>query len=288
MKTLFKFLAIAIIFCAAGVNVSCNGGAEKEKNPVVDSLAGDNSNLKGQLTEKEAAIQEFVNTFNEIQANLNEIKEKEKIVTSNTQQGTDVKSKEEQIKQDIQSIYELMGKNKARISSLNKKLKNANTKIAGLEQMIATLEAQLNEKDIQITDLKNKVEQLNIELSNLVVNYENLEQENQVKTEKLNLAYYVIGTGKELKQKGITEKEGGFVGLGKVTELKKDFNKEYFTKIDVSQTTVIPIGAKKIKILSTHPSNSYKLIGQKPVEKLEIVNADDFWSVSKYLVIVIE
>ena len=154
--------------------------------------------------------------------------------------------------------------------------------------MIATLEAQLNEKDIQITDLKNKVEQLNIELTNLVVNYENLEQESQVKTEKLNLAYYVIGTGKELKQKGITEKEGGFVGLGKVTELKKDFNKEYFTKIDVSQTTVIPIGAKKIKILSTHPSSSYKLVGQKPVEKLEIINADDFWSVSKYLVIVIE
>ncbi|HWY39117.1 MAG TPA: hypothetical protein VNY73_11195, partial [Bacteroidia bacterium] len=137
-------------------------------------------------------------------------------------------------------------------------------------------------------DLKNKVEQLNIELSNLTVNYQNAEQESAVKTEKLNLAYYVIGTGKELKQKGITEKEGGFIGLGKTTEVKKDFNKDYFTKIDISQTTSIPIGAKKIKILSTHPSNSYKLVGEKPVEKLEITNAEEFWSASKYLVIVIE
>ena len=287
MKTIMKFLAAAMILFAAIVNVSCGNGKEKEVNPLADSLAGDNANLKGELTDKEKALQEFVNSFNEIQSNLNEIKEKEKIVNNNTQ-GGDVKSKEEQIKQDIQSIYDLMGKNKARLASLNKKLKNANTKISGLEQMIATLEAQLNDKDVQINDLKNKVEQLNIELSNLTVNYQNAEQESAVKTEKLNLAYYVIGTGKELKQKGITEKEGGFIGLGKTTEVKKDFNKDYFTKIDISQTTSIPIGAKKIKILSTHPSNSYKLVGEKPVEKLEITNAEEFWSASKYLVIVIE
>lgn len=154
--------------------------------------------------------------------------------------------------------------------------------------MIATLEAQLNEKDAQIGELTNKIEQLNIELSNLTVNYESLEQENEVKTEKLNAAYYVLGTNKELKEKGIVTKEGGFIGIGKTTGLKKDFNRDYFTKIDASQTTVIPIGAKKIKILSSHPSNSYKLVGEKPVEKLEITNTEDFWSASKYLVIVIE
>lgn len=287
MTKMMKFLAVAMIAFAAFAAVSCGGPKEKEANPLADSLAGDNANLKGELTEKEQALQDFVNGFNEIQANLDEIKAKEKIVSGNTQ-GGDVKSKEEQIKSDIQAIYDLMSKNKSRIASLNKKLKNANTKIAGLEQMIANLEAQLNEKDAQITDLKNKVEQLNIELSNLTVNYENVTQESAVKTEKLNTAYYVIGTGKELKQKGVTEKEGGFIGLGKTTELKKDFNKDYFTKIDATQTTTIPIGAKKIKIITTHPSSSYKLVGEKPVEKLEITNVEDFWSASKYLVIVIE
>jgi len=287
MNKMIKFLAVTLIAFAAFATVSCGGPKEKETNPLADSLAGDNANLKGELTEKEQALQDFVNGFNEIQANLDEIKAKEKIVSGNTQSG-DVKSKEEQIKSDIQAIYDLMSKNKSRIASLNKKLKNANTKIAGLEQMIANLEAQLNEKDVQITDLKNKIEQLNIELSNLTVNYENIEHESATKTEKLNTAYYVIGTGKELKQKGVTEKEGGFIGLGKTTELKKDFNKDYFTKVDASQTTTIPIGAKKIKIITTHPSSSYKIVGEKPVEKLEITNTEDFWSASKYLVIVIE
>lgn len=287
MKTSMKFIAALILLAGSLLQSSCTGKNEKEANPLADSLASDNSNLKGELSEKEVALQEFVNAFNDIQSNLNEIKEKEKIVTTNTQ-GGDVKSKEEQIKQDIQSIYELMAKNKSRIASLNKKLKNSNTKIQGLEQMIATLESQLNEKDVQIGDLKNKIEELNIELSNITVNYENLEKESEAKTEKLNLAYYVIGTAKELKEKGITTKEGGIVGLGKTTEIKKDFNKDYFTKVDISQTNTIPLGAKKVKILSSHPSNSYKLVGEKPVEKLEITNADDFWSVSKYLVIVIE
>ncbi len=287
MKTAIKFIcALSILFVAAFFT-ACDPGTEKDPNPLADSLAGDNQNLKGQLSEKEAAVQEFISAFNEIQSNLNDIKEKEKIVSSSTQ-GGDVKSKEDQIKEDIQAIYELMAKNKSRLSSLNKKLKTANTKIQGLEQMIATLEAQLNEKDVQIGELTNKIEQLNIELSNLTVNYESLEQENEVKTEKLNLAYYVIGTSKELKEKGIVTKEGGFVGIGKTTNIKKDFNRDYFTKIDISQTSVIPIGAKKIKILSSHPSNSYKLIGEKPVEKIEISNAEDFWSVSKYLVIVVE
>lgn len=287
MKNAVKCLLAFGLVMSLAVFVACDNKPEKEPNPLADSLASDNDQLKGQLSEKEAAVQEFINAFNDIQANLDEIKEKEKIVSTSAQ-GGDVKSKEEQIKQDIQSIYELMARNKARLSSLNKKLKTANTKIEGLEKMIATLEAQLNDKDVQIGELTNKIEQLNIELSNLTVNYESLEQENEVKTEKLNQAYYVIGTSKELKEKGIVTKEGGFVGLGKTTNLKKDFNRDYFTKIDITQTVVIPIGAKKVKILSSHPSNSYKLVGEKPVEKIEITNAEDFWSVSKYLVMVIE
>jgi predicted Zn-dependent protease len=68
----------------------------------------------------------------------------------------------------------------------------------------------------------------------------------------------------------------------------EEFNKEYFTKINIEQTNSINLGAKKVKILTNHPKSSYKLVGEKPVEKLEITNAQDFWSTSKYLVIVIE
>ncbi len=286
MKTL-KLVAVAAFIAASSLfTISC-GGSEKEANPLADSLASVNGELNGQLSEKEVALQEFVNSFNEIQENLNAIKEKEKIVTASSQSG-DVKSKEETIKEDIQAIYDLMAKNKNRIGSLSKKLKNANSKIAGLEQMIASLQAQIDSKDGEISELKAALESKNIELSNIVMNLENVEAESSAKTEKINTVYYAFGTSKELKEKNVITKEGGFIGLGKSTKLKDDFNKDYFTKIDASQTTSINIGAKKAKIITSHPSNSYKLVGEKTVEKIEILNSDDFWSNSKYLVIITE
>ncbi len=287
MKSIKTFVFALLVAALPLLTTSCGNGNDKEENPLADSLAGLNSDLKGDLTEKEAALQEFVASFNEIQANLNEIKAKEKILSNSTSSG-DVKSKEAQIQEDIQAIYDLMGKNKSKMASLNKKLKNANTKISGFEQMIANLEAQLNDKDVEITSLKNQIEQLNIELSNLNLNYEEVAQASDVKTEKMNTVYYAIGTSKELKEKGVITKEGGFIGMGKTTQLKSDFNKEYFTKADASVTNSITIGAKKAKIITTHPSSSYKLVGEKPVEKLEITNSEEFWGTSKYLVIIIE
>ncbi len=287
MKTIKTLIIIAILAISPAFFTSCGNGDEKEINPLADSLALINGDLNGQLTEKEKAVQEFVGAFNEIQENLNAIKEKEKMIAGNTKSG-DIKSKEDQIKEDIQAIYELMSKNKNKLARVQKKLKNADSKIAGLEQMIANLEAQLNEKDVQINDLKNTIETLNIELSNLQMNFEEVEEEVEVKTNKLNTAYYAIGTSKELKEKNVITKEGGFIGLGKTSALKSDFNKEYFTKVNITELTSIPLGAKKVKILTTHPSASYKLVGEKPIEKLEILNAEDFWGASKYLVIIIE
>lgn len=288
MTTTKKLFALMIVGFASLFMTSCGNKEEADKgNPLADSLQSVNGQLNGKLSEKEAAMQEFIASFNEIQENLNAIKEKEKIVNSASSKG-DVKSKQDQIKEDIQAIYDLMGKNKSRISSLSKKLKDSNLRMEGLEKMIENLQNSLNLKDEEIADLKTKIEGLNIELSTLNTNYKAVEEESAQKTEALNTAYYAIGTSKEFKEKKIISKEGGFIGIGKTTKVNSDFNKEYFTKINIQQTTSINIGAKKVKLLSTHPSGSYKLIGEKPVEKIEITDAKEFWSSSKYLVILIE
>ena len=266
---------------------NCGKGSDDNENPIKDSIENVSGSLNGKLTEKDAAIKELVSSFNEIQENLNTIKEKEKIISKVTSDG-DVKSKEDQIKEDIQSIYDLMAKNKDRIGSLSKKLKNSKLQIDGLEKMIENMQATLNLKDSEIEELKTKIEGLNVELSNLTTNYKAVENESNQKTEIINTAFYAIGTSKELKEKNVITKEGGIIGLGKTTKLSSDFNKEYFTKINIEKTTSINLGAKKIKMLTNHPSNSYKLIGEKPIEKLEITNTKEFWSASKYLVIILD
>ena len=283
-----KHLAFFVIIILTNFLVSnCSKGSDESENSIKDSIENVTGNFNGKLNEKDAAIQELVSSFNEIQENLNTIKEKEKIISKVTSDG-DVKSKEDQIKEDIQSIYDLMAKNKDRIGSLSKKLKNSKLKIEGLEKMIENMQATLNLKDSEIEELKTKIEGLNVELSNLTTNYKAVENESNQKTEIINTAFYAIGTSKELKENNVITKEGGIIGLGKTTKLSSDFNKEYFTKINIEKTTSINLGAKKIKMLTTHPSSSYKLIGEKPIEKLEITNTKEFWSASKYLVIILD
>ena len=98
-----------------------------------------------------------------------------------------------------------------------------------------------------------------------------------------------INTSKELIAQGVLTKEGGFIGIGKAEKLKEDFNKNYFTQIDITESMSIPLACKKAKLITTHPSGSYKFDGPEgKIEKLTITNSEEFWSVSKYLVVVVE
>lgn len=285
MKVLKITLALALLFvCSLSFN-NCKNEEDKG-NPLADSLKNVNNEMSSQLNEKSAALQEFIESFNEIQENLNSIKEKEKVVSSMASNKGDVKNKGNQIKEDIQAIYDLMAKNKNRIGSLSEKLKQSNLKLAGLEKMIDNLQQSLTLKDEEIGELKARMEGLNIELANLNTNYKVVESESAAKTEALNTAYYAIGTNKELKEKKVISKEGGFIGLGKSTKVSADFNKEYFTRINIESTQSINIGAKKARLLTNHPSNTYRFVGEKPIERIDIINPKEFWAASKYLVIV--
>ncbi|HEX8514637.1 MAG TPA: hypothetical protein VF868_00455 [Bacteroidia bacterium] len=268
---------------------SCENGNKEGALSAEDSLTAISGGQKVRIERQDSSIQEFIRGFNEIQDNLDVIKEKEKIVSANSKDAETRKSKEDQIVADIQAIYDVMNQNKQRLETMRSKLKQSNKKNEELEKFITRLTADLEEKDAQINNLKGELERLNIEMTNLNTTYQEEIQSGQVKTEKLNTAYYAFGTAKELIKNGVLTKEGGFIGLGKSQKIKSDFNKEYFTKVDITSMNVIPLGAKKAKLVTTHPAGSYKIEGaNERAEKLTILNAEEFWGASKYLVVVIE
>lgn len=268
---------------------SCGTGIDEAEKAREDSLKNANQNLSGQVVAKDSAIFGFIRAFNEIQDNLDVIKDKEKLLTTSSQTGELDQNQKDKIIGDIQSIYDLMVKNKQKLSSMNKKLKKANLRISEFETMIERLNNQIAEKDVEISELKNQLEKLNIELSEVALNYEAAQEMLEEKTEKLNKAFYAFGTSKELIKQGVLTKEGGFIGIGKAEKLKDDFNKSYFTQIDATETTSIPLACKKAKLVTTHPTGSYKIEGPEgKVEKLTISNSEEFWSASKYLVVVVE
>lgn len=283
MKKLIYFIALLPLTFGCG-----NSGQESVLSPE-DSLRAIAGGQQVRIHDQDSSIQSFITGFNQIQDNLDEIKAKEKIIMDNSKDAETRKSKEEQIIADIQAMYDIMNKNKQQIANLQSKLKKSNNKNAELEKFITRLTTEIEEKDAQINNLKGELEKLNVELTNLNLNYQEVSAESDLKTAKLNTAYYTFGTKKELIKNGVLTKEGGFIGIGKSAKMKDDFNKTYFTKVDASTFTTITLASKEANLVTTHPAGSYKIEGADgKAEKLVITNAQDFWSVSKYLVIIVE
>jgi chromosome segregation ATPase len=285
-KTMFLVsVSLLIVF------TSCNNNKEQ-----IAKLKTTNDSLLSLGFQKDTTVIAYVAAFNAIQANLDSIKGKEMIISKNTKGGGELKQDaKDQINQDINSIYELLQKNRQIVANLKNKLKKSNARIDELEKMIATLNTQIESKDADIALLKADLEKLNIKVTELSTSVENLSAANQSKAQKideqtkaLNTAYYVIGTAKELKAHNVITKEGGFAGLGRNKKLKEDFNKEYFTRIDITTFKGVALGKKTVNVITNHPKTAYQITGAKTKDSLVVKNPAEFWISSKYLVIIAE
>ena len=270
---------------------ACNSGESE-----IAKLKEEQQKLIDASNKKDSIIIAIVQSFNEIEDNLAVIKEKENIISLSAKDATEFeKNRRTKIIEDIQMINALMIENKQKIASMSKKisslkkeLKSVGLKMVEFEKMIARLTKSIEEKDMEISTLKDELVNLNISIDSLSVVYAEQTEIVEQQVEVLNTAYYCYGTFKELKAQGVVTKEGGFIGIGRTEKLTDDFNRKYFTQIDITETTSIDLFSKKAKIVTTHPSGSYKLEGVDKIDKLNITNPEEFWSASKYLVVIVE
>ncbi|MEP7168926.1 MAG: hypothetical protein ABI855_06100, partial [Bacteroidota bacterium] len=149
-------------------------------------------------------------------------------------------------------------------------------------------------KDKDITALNDQIASLNTSVSTLKTNVDDLTAKNDVSTKmiedqttKLNTAYVAVGSSKQLSEKKVVARHGGVLGIGKSTLLEPNVNQEAFNTIDITKTNSIPLNVKDAKLVSAHPSDSYKIerTTDKKVTELVITDPAKFWSESKYLVV---
>jgi hypothetical protein len=88
---------------------------------------------------------------------------------------------------------------------------------------------------------------------------------------------------KELKDKGLIDKKGGLLGIGRTAELNPDISTSSFTKANMTMLQALALNGKFAKMITQHPDKSYKITGN--ADSLLITDASSFWSESKYLVI---
>ncbi|MEQ2507537.1 hypothetical protein ACTQ43_02960 [Segatella copri] len=280
-----KLLMMACL--AAFVLTGCNDG----KNNAANNAAQADS-LNSIIAQKDSELNDMLGTLNEIEDGLNQINEAEnRVVLLKNGEGA---TKRQKLKEDVQFIATRMKQNKELLAKLQKQLANSSIQGDQLKKTIENLQKLLVEKEKQLQALREELDSKDIHIAaldetinNLNTKTSNLTKESSKKTEvinaqdkQLNTAWYVFGTKKELKNQHIMEN-------GKV--MTGNFNKSYFTKVDIREVSEIKLYSKSAKLLTTHPSSSYTLVRDANKQyTLRITNSQIFWSTSKYLVVLVK
>ncbi len=280
---------LLIIVCVATAFLT--GCKEKKTTPDMTNTYQTDS-LNDIIAQKDSEINDMLGTLNDIEEGFQKINEAEnRLSLAKSGEGA---SRKQQLKENIQFIAERMKQNKELIAKLQKQLANSSLQGGQLKKTIENLTKQLEEKNQQLQALRAELDgkdvhiaQLDETINNLNTNVNNLTTDNAKKTEtintqdkQLNSAWYVFGTKKELKGQHIIED-------GKV--MNGNFNKNYFTKIDIRNVTEIKLYSKSAKLLTAHPSSSYQLVRDANKQyTLQIQNPQIFWSTSKYLVVLVK
>lgn len=209
------------------------------------------------------------------------------------------------------SLLERIREVTARVNDSESRLRAAQRRVRALTIETDSLKAQMTRYDSLIGDFQTVIdnqrttiatltEQVNaLQTENVQLTIRNAALSDTVSTLKVKdkTAYYVIGTKKELLERGIVTEEGGsrflfiFGKRGKTLVPARELDAADFVRIDRWQTMEIPfprddkaykiVSRQNVESLEVAPDNDGKLRGS-----LRIESPEGFWLPSKFLIIV--
>ena len=292
ITSLIIFLVLLIV--GALVVNSMYKNEQKKHVAVVENQKRSYTQL---LTSRDSVINEWMLTFDEIEKDLNTVKEKENIISMKSSDKEFSKDKKQQILKDIEYVNTLLDQNKKKIASLTAQLKNSGGTIKGLQVKVAELEASIKERETEVAQLKTTLTQKDFEIGQLNARMSDQQIAIAQKDEKINnqtaeiqKGFVAYGTYKTLKAKGLVSKEGGFLGLGRKESLHQNFSDSLFTQVNIMETKSIPVNSKDAKLITSHPTSSYAMVRDKnnKIASIEIKDPEEFWKISKYAVVEIK
>jgi len=256
MKKLFILFACALALGA------CNTTGQQ------DAIQQERDSLQRIINEKDMELDDIMGTFNEVQEGIRRINEAEGRVTI-ADGNPESASSREVIRENMAFIQQAMQQNRDMIAQLKEKLNNSSIKATKMQKTIENLQNQISAQAARIQELEASlaekdalIEAQSDAIAGLSNNVAALTEDNKAKSEKvqaqdkeLNSAWFVFGTKNELKEQKILTK-GDVLKNG-------DFNKDYFTKIDIRYDKDLKFYSKNAELLSTHPTGSYQLTKDK-------------------------
>ena len=280
MKKLIVFAScvLALASCKDGVNQR----QMAELSQRVDSLTRVS-------VQKDNEISDLMDTFSLIEDGFRAINEAQgRVTVERSGEGTGnvarIRENMALMQETLNQNKELIGKLQQRLrdsgiasESLKKTIDNLTATLEQKEQELKTLYEELDMKDMHISELDEQVANLSSDVTQLRGDNAAKDATISRQDKDLNTAWYAFGTKKELREQNIIQ--GGDV-------LKGNFNKDYFTKIDIRVDKEIRLMSRDARLLTSHPEGSYTLLRDANKQYvLRIQDPQQFWSTTKYLVI---
>lgn len=282
-----KITAIALLAAMLGVN-SCG-------NTKLSEEEARNHTLDDSLQVALANADSLFSLLYDVTAGMEQITRLEKLM--GTEMNTESTTARANIAKQMEAIQKGLIDRRKRIEELEAQLANTNGGNSKLRQQIEVLRQQIDSQAAMVADLQQKLEAANIHIARLDSTIVDLnttvdtiaaaKAKTQAELDQtisdLNAVYYVIGTDKELKEHNIIQ-GGGLFSKAKV--LPSDFDQDYLTRADRRSLSVIPLDAKKAKVLTAQPEDSYRFDkSANGTLSLVITQPAAFWAASRILVV---
>ena len=285
----FKYFFLSLI------TISCVSNSEtvSEESRRIDSLQSvlsskDQaiSSLEFQKLNDDSIVNLYALYIQKIKDNINEINKQELIINNKKNNPDFIEKDTTDIIKSIKILSKKLQENESMILALNNAVKLEKDKNSQFVSKVTDLREEIAQSNREVYYLKEELNSMNASFEAIFKKYNLQNKKISDLNQKLNEVAYVIGSKSELLDNGVLTKSGGLIGIGKTRKLNSDLNTDYFTYVSKYIFQNIPLGYKTVRLMTAHPTSSYRLsTSNEIIDSLIIINQDDFWRNSKFLVV---
>ena len=288
MKNLkYFFLSLITISCVS------NSETVSEESRRIDSLQSVLSSkdqaidsLEFQKLNDDSIVNLYALYIQKIKDNINEINKQELIINNKKNNPDFIEMDTTDIIKSIKILSKKLHENESMILALNNAVKLEKDKNSQFVSRVIDLREEIAQSNREVYYLKEELNSMNASFEAIFKKYNLQNKKISDLNKKLNEVAYVIGSKSELLDNGVLTKSGGLIGIGNTRKLNSDLNTDYFTYVSKYKFQNIPLGYKTVRLMTAHPTSSYRLSTSNEItDSLIIINQDDFWRNSKFLVV---
>ena len=262
MKNIQIIIIVILALLAIAFGIIWINASQKNKE-----LRQSNEDLKT-LYETSAA------TIGEIQSSLESLDEdlSGQLFSKSEMPDLSPEARQKRVISSIANMRDQIEADKKKIATLEAQLAGSRTQLKSVQQIVDRLKASIAEKETIMTELQNRLGIMSetVETERRLAEREIATREQTIQEKqdalseaawKNNNIYYTIGKRSDLKNRGVIDRKGGLLGIGRVTVVTKKLETGDFKEFNLLETTEIrfPATKKGFSVLSNHVATTYSV-----------------------------